>query len=77
MPGHGPGGGPEVPVAFRRYRDTLYTTVQELYEQDRSGFEMKPKIYKALAAYRNWFGFEAFLGPNISQAYLEVEAQAF
>ncbi len=77
VPGHGPGGGPEVPEAFRRYLGTLYATVQELYEQDLSDFEMKPRVSEALAAYRDWFGFEEFPGPNISQAYLEVEAQAF
>ncbi len=77
VPGHGPGGGSEVPRAFRRYLDTLYRTVQALYEQDLSDFEMKPQVEKALAAYRDWFGFDELLGPHVSQAYLEVEAQAF
>ncbi len=77
VPGHGPGGGREVPQAFQTYLETLYTTVRDLYEQDLSDFEMKPEMAEALAAYRDWFGFGEFLGPHVSQAYLEIEAPAF
>jgi len=77
VPGHGPGGDRAVPQAYQAYLNKLYAAVQSLYEEDLTDFEMKPLVTKSLGAYRDWFGFEVFLGPHISQAYLEVENEAF
>ena len=32
---------------------------------------------EALSRYRGWKGFDTWIGPHVSQAYLEVEAAAF
>lgn len=78
VPGHGRTGGPEVAQDYRRFLDTLYTTVQGLYEQGvASDFEMKPQVIAALADYRDWVRFDDAIGRLVSLAYLEVERQAF
>ena len=77
IPGHGQAGGPELLKAYRGYLATLYGTVKKLYVEGIADFEMKPKVVKALSAYKDWWGFDEQIGPQISQAYLEVEAQAF
>ena len=77
VPGHGPGGGRVVPQAYQAYLKNLYTAVQSLYEEDLTDFEMKPIVAESLGAYKNWFGFDEFLGPHISQAFLEIENEAF
>ena len=77
IPGHGPGGGPEVARSYQNYLKTLYAQVQELHKQGLVDFEMKPKVAEALRAYRHWSGFDTMLGSHISQAYLEAEADAF
>ena len=38
---------------------------------------MKPAVLQAVSAYKDWAGFELVLGPHVSRAYLEVEAEAF
>ncbi len=77
VPGHGPGGGREVPMTYRNYFSTLYSKVKELYEKDLNDFEMKPKVTKALAAFKNWARFDNEVGRHVSLAYLEVESEAF
>lgn len=77
IPGHGEAGAVEVLKNYRGYLATLRRTVQQLYEQGLADFEMKPKVLTALAAYRQWAGFEMRVGPHISRAYLEIEAEAF
>jgi len=77
VPGHGQTGGPEILQAYKLYMDTLYSKVTEGYEEDLSDFEIKPEIEQALAAYKDWAGFEDELGKHISNAYLEIEAADF
>jgi len=77
VPGHGQAGGPDLLKAYRGYLATLYGTVSKLYAEGMADFEMIPKVVKALAAYKDWWGFEEMSGPQISQAFLEVEAKAF
>jgi glyoxylase-like metal-dependent hydrolase (beta-lactamase superfamily II) len=77
LPGHGRAGGIEIVQAYRTYLDKLLTTVKKLYTENLSDHEMKPKVLEAVAAYKGWDGFESMVGPHVSRAYLEVEAEAF
>ncbi len=77
VPGHGPSGGPEVALTYQNYLKTLLATVQALYQQGFTDFEMKPKVGEALRTYKHWSGFDTMLGLHISYAYLEVEAESF
>ncbi len=77
IPGHGRAGGIEVPEKYRVYLDTLRNMVKQLYAQELADFEMKPKVINAVRAYEKWAGFETRLGPHISRAYLEIEAEEF
>lgn len=77
VPGHGQSGGMEM---FNHSLDLiriLYKTVQQLFQQDLSDFEMKPMVLEALLDYRDWEEFDNNIGRSISQAYLEVEAAEF
>jgi len=38
---------------------------------------MKPKVIAKASGFKNWNGFDLRVGPHISRAYLEVEAEAF
>ena len=38
---------------------------------------MKPKVIETLKEYRGWAEFDTFIGPHVSQVYLEVEKEAF
>ncbi len=77
VPGHGKTGGWEIVDANRDYMATLYGTVEVLFEEGISDFEMKPQIAEKLAAFKDWAGFEDELGKHISLAYLQVEEAAF
>lgn len=77
VPGHGQTGGWEIVDANLDYMSTLYRSVETLYEEGISDFEMKPQIAESLAGFKDWTGFEDELGKHISLAYLEVEAAAF
>ena len=77
IPGHGKAGGIEVLDGYRIYLRTVRETVKELYEQGLADYEMKPKVVEAASAYKNWNGFDLRVGPHVSRAYLEVEAEAF
>ncbi len=74
VPGHGRTGGWEIVHAYRDYLSDLLAAVQEYYDAGIPDFEMKPKVAKRLAKFRDWVGFEEELGKHISLAYLEVEA---
>jgi glyoxylase-like metal-dependent hydrolase (beta-lactamase superfamily II) len=77
VPGHGRTGGWEIVAANRDYMATLYGTVESLYEEGLSDFEMKPQIAEKLTAFTDWVGFEDELGKHISLAYLQAEEAAF
>jgi len=77
VPGHGRTGGWEIVDANRDYMATIYGTVESLYEEGMSDFEMKPQITEKLAAFNDWAGFDDELGKHISLAYLQVEEAAF
>lgn len=47
------------------------------YRNGLSDFEMKPKINEALSAYRDWSSLGESLGPLVSAAYQEIEAEEF
>ena len=60
--------------------ETIYTNVEELYDEGLSDFEMKPKIMekpfmKEVAA--QWPGYEDTLGKFIVVAIREVEQAMF
>ncbi len=77
IPGHGRAGAIQIVQAYRTYLDKLLTTVKKLYAENLYDYEMKPKVLEAVAAYKGWAGFESMVGPHVSRAYLEVEAEAF
>ncbi len=77
IPGHGKVGGEEILTGYRVYLQTVRETVKALYEEGLADFEMKPKVVEAVSDYRNWSGFDLRIGPHISRAFLEIEAEAF
>lgn len=77
VPGHGPSGDSSVPETYLEYLETLYQSVQTLYEEDLSDFEMKDQVQAALNKFSDWYGFESALGRNISLVYLQIENEDF
>ena len=77
IPGHGPACGIGVIEPFCDYLKTLYGTVDELYAEGLSDFEMKETVVEKLAAYQDWSGFSDEVGKHISLALLEVERAEF
>ena len=77
IPGHGKAGGLDVLNDYRVYLRTVRETVKALYEEGLADYEMKQKVIEAVSAYKNWNGFDLRIGPHVSRAYLEIEAQAF
>lgn len=77
IPVHGRVGGIEIALDYRTYLDTLLSTVRTLYAEQLADYEMKPAVIDAVSAYSNWAGFDLRLGPHVSRAYLEIEAEEF
>jgi glyoxylase-like metal-dependent hydrolase (beta-lactamase superfamily II) len=77
VPGHGRSGGQTVAMNYRRFLETMREQVRQNYRNGLSDFEMKPKIAESLAAYRDWSSLAESLGPLVSAAYQEVEAEEF
>lgn len=77
IPGHGLVGGVDMARHYRSYLDTVLTTVRKLYAEQLADFEMKPMVIEAVSLYRGWAGFELRVGPHVSRAFLEVEAEEF
>ncbi len=77
VPGHGRSGDRTVAMNYRRLLETVREQVRQNYRNGLSDFEMKPKIIKALAAYRGWSSLDESLGPLVSAAYQEIEAEEF
>ena len=77
VPGHGLTGGIEILRVNQALFANLYKTVEVLYEEGRSDFEMKSDVLTAVKEFHDWDGFEEGIGRMISQAYLEVEENNF
>jgi glyoxylase-like metal-dependent hydrolase (beta-lactamase superfamily II) len=77
IPGHGRAGGKEMLERYAAYLRTLRQTVAELYDEGLADYEMKPAAKEAVHDYADWAGFEMRVGPHVSRAYLEIEAEAF
>lgn len=77
IPGHGKAGNHDISKTYRTYLHNIYKNVKEMYAKGAADFEMKKTIAKSVSKYKNWDNFEILLGPNISRAYLEVEAEEF
>lgn len=77
VPGHGKVNDKRVAKDYRRFMSTLRNTVAKHYESGLSDFEIKPKVIKALAGYKDWVMFKENIGRLVSLTYLEVEAEAF
>ncbi|MEJ2142383.1 MAG: MBL fold metallo-hydrolase [Gammaproteobacteria bacterium] len=77
IPGHGKSGRHEIAKNYRNYLNIVYTSVKKMYAQGLADFEMKKTIKKSVSRYKNWVAFDMLLGPSISRAYLEVEAEEF
>lgn len=77
IPGHGISGGKEVIRPFRDYLVLMKKRIGELYENNLSDFEMKPKLSADFSAWHDWFGFSEEFGKHISLCYLEVEKEMF
>lgn len=77
VPGHGASGGREIPLAYRAFLSTLYSSVKKYYNQGLTDFDMKDKVNKDLAAYQQWAMYDTGLGRLISLAYLQAEAESF
>lgn len=77
IPGHGLVGNVAMPQVYRAYLAILRGKVGELYEDGMADFEMKPDVVNAVSAYEKWVGFDMRVGPHISRAYLEIEAEEF
>jgi glyoxylase-like metal-dependent hydrolase (beta-lactamase superfamily II) len=75
VPGHGDTGGPMILKAQRDFFQTLFDAVKAEYDAGKSDFEMKPAVVEKLAAFRQWDGFDASIGKQISLAVLEIEQQ--
>ena len=75
VPGHGNTGGPAIMQAQRDFFQTLFDAVKVEYDAGKSDFEMKPAVVKKLAAFKQWHGFDAAVGKQISLAVLEIEQQ--
>lgn len=77
VPGHGRSGGSEAASEYRDYLQAVYDGVAELFEEDLSDFEIKPRLLPRLARWKSWVDFDSLMGSHVSLAYLEVEAAAF
>jgi glyoxylase-like metal-dependent hydrolase (beta-lactamase superfamily II) len=77
VPGHGQSGNRSLVDRMHTYLDTVYSSVQVLFEDGLSDFEMKDAISAKLQAYADWEDFDVQLGKHISFAYLKIEAEAF
>jgi len=77
IPGHGPSGGRQVVETYKEYLTTLHNEVKRYYEEGLFDYEMKDQIIAAMQEFSDWYGFETYLGKNISIVYLQVESDDF
>ncbi len=77
VPGHGKTDGKEVVIKFRSFLSELKGLVKQYYDQGLTDYQMKPKILKAMAKYKDWYGFDDNMGRIINTAFIEVEDESF
>ncbi len=77
VPGHGASGSRKVVEDFKGLLETIYSTVEDEYENGLSDFEIKPLIEEKIADRARWIDLNESLGKLVSLAYLEVEEDAF
>jgi glyoxylase-like metal-dependent hydrolase (beta-lactamase superfamily II) len=77
VPGHGQTGSIEVVETFKDFKEMLYSTVKEEYDNGLADFEIKPIVENKIADKAYWVDLDEALGKLISLAYLEVEEDAF
>jgi len=77
VPGHGPAGDKNVVLTYRKFVDTIKSTVAKYYESGMPDYKIKPIVVEALVEYKNWVRFEEHIGRLVSLAYQEAENEAF
>ena len=78
VPGHGQTGTPEVAInSFLAYLAIVKQEAEKGYEEDLSGYEIKPSAIKKLHAYKHWAAFDEQIGKHIGKMLQEVEALDF
>ena len=76
VPGHGMSGSAELAIKpFLNYLKIIQKVSLKGYEEDLVDYEIKPGAIMQLTQYKDWYGFEANLGRNISKMLLEIEAR--
>lgn len=77
VPGHGRSGGRAIVVGYRNFLTALRAAVKKYYDRGLSDFEMKDKVVRELAAYKDWKNFNDEIGRTIGVVYLQIESEAF
>ena len=77
VPGHGATGSKQVVENFRGLLETIYSTVEEQYENGLADFEIKPLVIEKISDPAAWTDLDESLGKLVSLAYLEAEEDAF
>lgn len=75
--GHGHSGDIRLIKEFAMIYQTLRNEVSKYSAQGMMAYEMKPKVIAAFDKYKSWNGFDAQIGRYVSQAYTELENEAF
>ena len=77
IPGHGKPGDRNIVLAYRKFIDTLRSTVAKHYEAGLEAHQIKPLVLDALSDFQDWTLFRENIGRLVSLAYLEIEADSF
>jgi glyoxylase-like metal-dependent hydrolase (beta-lactamase superfamily II) len=77
VPGHGATGSKQIVENFRSLLITIYSTVEEQYENGLADFEIKPLVLEGIPDPAAWTDLDESLGKLVSLAYLEAEEDAF
>ena len=78
VPGHGQSGSADdVVVPYLSYLTLLEEVVNEGFESDLQGYEIKQANLSRFEDFQNWHGFSTYLGKHVDKMYLEVEEKAW
>lgn len=77
VPGHGQTGSVESAMEYRDFLSTLYEGVKPFVEEGVADYEIKPQLEPKLDRWKNYSGFDEYVGNFISLAYLEIEGAQF
>lgn len=77
VPGHGLTGSKQIVEDYKQLLETIYSTVEEEYENGLADFEIKPAVEAKIENKAHWTDLGEALGKFISLAYLEVEEDSF